>query len=678
GGLGQIWTNPERSPQWYPLVFTTFWVENQLWGKSPAGYHLVNLLLHALSAVLIWRLLHGLRLPGAWFAAALFAVHPVMVESVAWVTERKNVLSLALALAAAHLFFIWLRRLGDPRDLAALGSAETPARTRAPERGRAALALAGCFVCFVLALFSKTVVAALPPALLLLLWWRGARLFSLRALLPLLGMFAAGVAMGLFTAEQELEKVRATGVWFEHGFVERLLVAGRAVWFYLYKLLLPFDLQFLYPRWKPDPASILQWLFPVAAVVFVGSLWALRKRLGRGPLVAVLIFGGTLFPALGFFNVYPHKFSWVADHFQYHASVAMLALIAAALVRLPYLRSAGDPPLRDGPLPVRWPRATLAAVCAPLVVLAALSAEQSGMYKDQRTLWRQTLDDNPGAWLAANNLGVLAEDNPELAESYFRQGLAIEPDWNHGARHNLAILHMRRGEFAEAERLEREAVFIEPYYLQSWYNLGLICLQTRQFGKAVDAFAEAVDLWTSTPHPVLAPPLGMYGQYAIALSETGDFDGAEAAMRVELEHHGTAGQTRFNWARILATNGRTERAVAELESLLRVAPDYPSALVTLGWIRAAHQQALHRKPNVALGLAQKAAQGRNAGNPEMLDLLAAAYAATGDYTTAAEVAQRAAGIAAKAGLEPLAQAISRRLQLYRQGQPFRSPTGLAD
>jgi len=388
-GLEQIWLEPSQSPQWYPMVFTTFWVEYQLWGDSPLGYHLVNILLHGLGAVLAWRLLRRLRVPGAWLAAALWAVHPVMVESVAWATERKNVLSGVFYLGAALAFLAWVERVREGR------------------RGWGVLA--GSVLLFAGALLAKTVTASLPAALLLVLWWRRERWWDRRILLPLLVMVAAGVAMGMFTAWQEVVKVRAVGAPWEHGFAERLLVAGRAPWFYLQKLVLPWPLVFIYERWQVDPAVWWQWLFPLATVDLVLALLLLQRRLGRGPLVAVLIFGGTLFPSLGFFDVYPHQFSWVADHFQYHASLALLALLAALLVRLPLLRDArgGEdaPPWLDGPFGLGLPRRPLVPAGILVGVLALVSAGQAATYKDWKTIWETTLERNPQAWIAANNLG---------------------------------------------------------------------------------------------------------------------------------------------------------------------------------------------------------------------------------------------------------------------------------
>ncbi|HOW19171.1 MAG TPA: O-GlcNAc transferase, partial [Phycisphaerae bacterium] len=300
-GLGRIWFDIRATPQYYPLVFTSFWLEYHLWDSRPGGYHVVNILLHGTSAVLLWLVLRRLAVPGAWFAAAVFAVHPVHVESVAWITERKNVLSGVFYLSAA---LVWLRFAG----------LDCP---RAAEPRRRSLYAIGLFL-FACALLSKSVTASLPAALLLVLWWKRGRI-ARGDFLPLVPFFALGAVMGLITAWVERHHVGAEGAEWALSAAERCLIAGRALWFYAAKLIWPVRLTFIYPRWPIDSGVWWQYLYPIAAVAAIGLLWGLRRRIGRGPLVAVLFFAITLAPALGFFDVYPMRYSFVADHFQYHA-----------------------------------------------------------------------------------------------------------------------------------------------------------------------------------------------------------------------------------------------------------------------------------------------------------------------------------------------------------------------
>jgi len=395
GGLRRIWLEPRTSPQYYPVVHTSFWIEQRLWGSAPFGYHLVNVLLHFAAALLVWRLLERLGVPGAALAAAVFALHPVHVESVAWVTERKNVLSGVLYLAA---FLAYLRFDAG-----------------GPGRWRAYALASGLFLG---ALGSKTVTASLPAAVAVVLWWRDGRLEP-RRLAPLLPLLALGAAAGLATAWLEAAHVGASGEEWSLSPVGRCLVAARALWFYLGKLAWPAPLSFIYPRWEIDPAQPWQWLPLGAALALGAGLWALRGRLGRGPLAAALLFAGTLFPALGFLNVYPHRFSYVADHFQYHASLAPIALAAAAAAR--GARALGPR------LPAAAPGVLALLLCA---ALGARSWQQAHVYRDRETLWRATVAENPRSFLAHNSLAniLLRRGEIEDALRHYRVAVAIRPD----------------------------------------------------------------------------------------------------------------------------------------------------------------------------------------------------------------------------------------------------------
>ena len=283
-GLRRIWLEPGATQQYYPLTHTAFWVQSRLWGDETLGYHLVNVAFHLATSLLLFALLRRLEVPGALLAAAVFALHPVHVESVAWITELKNTLSGALFAAAALAYL----RFDEAR------------RKRAY-----ALALA----LFVLGLLAKTVVAVLPAALLVAFWWRRGRLEPRRDVLPLVPFFALGLAAGLVTAWVERQYViGGLAVHFGLGAKERLLLAGRAIWFYLGKLVWPAELVFLYPRWDLGRPAWWAFLFPAGALLLLVAAWALRKK-WRGPLAALLFFVLALLPALGFVDVYPFRFS---------------------------------------------------------------------------------------------------------------------------------------------------------------------------------------------------------------------------------------------------------------------------------------------------------------------------------------------------------------------------------
>jgi tetratricopeptide (TPR) repeat protein len=408
--LARIWSEPKASPQYYPLVFTSFWLEMRLWGMEPAGYHFTNVLLHAFGTLLLWRVLVRLGVPGAWLAAALFAIHPVQVESVAWVTQRKNVLS---------GFFYWGALLCYLR-FTGVGSGGP---------GRWAW-YAASLALFVAALLSKTVTCTLPAVLVLLVWWQQGRL-TRRDFLALTPMFALGIGMGLTTAFLEVTQVGAAGSDFDLHGLDRVLLAGRALWFYLGKLVWPVPLIFIYPRWTIDAAQPWQYLFPAAALFLAGVLWWGRSRWGWGPLVAYLCFTGTLFPALGFFDVYPFRFSFVADHFQYLACAAPLAVLAALLtVAARRFR----------------PEAGVVLALLLLATLGALTWTQIRIYQDNETLFRDTLTKNPGCWMAHNNLGNLAlkESHFTDAEKEFRACIELKPDHWKARRALIQTLLVRR------------------------------------------------------------------------------------------------------------------------------------------------------------------------------------------------------------------------------------------
>jgi len=510
GGLGRIWIDPEATPQYYPLVHTTFWVEHRLFGLEPFGYHLDNVLLHAVTALLLVAALRRLRLPGAWLAGFLFALHPVQVESVAWISERKNVLSGALYLAAALSYW----RFAPP---------EAPPDERGPRRfWLAAVAL------FAAALLAKTVTATLPAALLLVRYWKAGRL-GRRDLWPVLPFFAMATAAGLTTIRLELHHVGATGESWDLSVLERILVAGRALWFYLGKLLWPAELSFIYPRWGLEPGDPLQLLFPAAAVAAILALFLSRERIGRGPLVAALFFAATLAPALGFVNVYPFRFSFVADHFQYLACIGPIALAAAGLT------IAGR---RLGAMPAR---AGAVAAVAVLIALGASSWQRTHAYADAETLWLDTIARNPGAWMAHTNLGVLLDHAGRTEEAY---------------RHYAAAVRLR------------------PGYAEGWSNLGTTAARLGRPEEAIADLERALHLEPSD--------VGAAMNLANVLFTTGRVDDAVAAYRRVVALQPDHAAAHNNLGALLIERGEVAEGVHHLQAAVRCRPDFARAWTTLG------------------------------------------------------------------------------------------------
>ncbi len=492
GGLWQIWFEPTSLPQYYPLVHTSFWLEANLFGLPPygatmqqadqwaTGYHLVNVALHGISAMVLVRLGRRLAVPGILFAALWFLVHPVHVESVAWVTERKNVLSLLCYLLAAERWLRW--HDGQSRRDYAMGS----------------LWLLG-------ALWSKTVTASLPAALLIIVWWRDGKITK-RAFLGALPWFVVGAGLGWFTVYLEATHVGAADAPWQLQGLQRIAVAGGACWFYMGSLLWPFDTCFNYPRWQVDPPSIWLWMAPAAAVLAVIGAWLLRARIGRGAAAALLMFGGTLVPAIGFFDVYPFRYSFVADHFQYHASVAVIVAISALGARLLQERVGEVVAVTVGAV---W-----------LVVMAFTTQGLLYQYKDFKTLWTVTLEKNPNSMLSLANLGGLATDareldkardyltralaiddtgneanvnlgiieqlsgNPAAAKKYYLRGLQLKPD-DPNVRNNLAVLAIEAKDYQEAIRLTREAIATDPTYYTAHATLGWALTEAEQWQAAL-------------------------------------------------------------------------------------------------------------------------------------------------------------------------------------------------
>ncbi len=468
-GLWRIWSELGATQQYYPLLHSAFWIEHRLWGAAPLGYHLVNIVLHATSALLLGLILRQLRLPGALFAALVFALHPVQVESVAWISEQKNTLSTAFYLGAM-LCYVRFDNLEK--------TSESSARSWRWYAAASALFLA--------ALLTKTVTATLPAALLVVIWWRRGTLSWRREVRPVVPWFIIGAVAGLFTAWVEHSIVGAEGAAFHLSVAQRALLAGRALWFYLGKLVWPAHLAFNYPHWSLDPTHVGQWVPLAAALGVIGGLWRLRRRT-RSPLAVALLFAGTLVPVLGFFNVYPFQYSYVADHFQYLASLGPIAALAAsAAIATRRLQRI-----------VR-----LAAGAAVVVLLGRLSWVQAHAYTDAETLYRSTLRENPDSWLAANNLGKLLMNQPgRLPEAIdlFEHALQIHPDYAE-AENNLGLSLTQTHRPREALPHLEHAIALKPASYQAHNNLGIALAQNGQVDRALQEFARAAALAPHLPN----------------------------------------------------------------------------------------------------------------------------------------------------------------------------------
>ena len=536
-GLGRIWTELGATEQYYPLLHSAFWVQHRLWGDHPLGYHLVTVLLHAGAAVLFAAVLRRLSVPGAWLAALLFALHPVHVESVAWITEQKNTLSLVFYLLAALMYL----RFDDTRRPGAYG---------------AALAL------FAMSLLCKTVTATLPAALLVSLWWKRGRLTWRRDFRPLLPWLIIGAAAGLFSSWVERRYLGAQGADFALSRLERLIVAGRAFWFYLGQLGWPRHLNFIYPRWKVDVAAGWQWLFPLGALAFVTVLWHLRRR-SRAPLAAVLFFAGSLFPVLGFVNLYGAIYSFVWDHWQYLPDLGPLALAASGLMRLQdHLAHRA-----------RWVGPLL--VVGLVLLLGTLSWNHSGMFHDDETLYHTTLARNPACWMAYNNLAakLLGDGRVDEAMANLRMALKYGPG-NAAAYANLGDALRQKGRMNEAFAQYNRALEIEPWNVAAHVGFGNALLQTGRVDEAMVHYQKAIDI-----RPDFAKAHTDLGD---AFLQTGRVDEAIAQYQKALENDPNDSEAHTNLGTASLQKGRVDEAIAHFQRALEIKPESATAQLNFG------------------------------------------------------------------------------------------------
>jgi tetratricopeptide (TPR) repeat protein len=479
------------------------------------------------------------------------------VEAVAWISEQKSTLSgfFYLAAALAYLHFDRSRR-----------------------RSHYFLA----FALFVLALLSKTVTATLPVALLTVFWWQRGRLEWSRDIRPLLPWVVIGAAAGLFTAwvESAPKLIGAQGAQYSLTLPQRLLLAGRVPWFYLSKILVPWNLTFTYPHWKIDPADATQYLFPVALAALAGGLvWFARRSstaMNRGPLASFLFFLATLFPVLGFLNVYPFRYSYVADHFQYLALLGVIVPVSAGLTLLARRFSI------DG----------IAAVAASAVLpitLGAATFHQSGMYRDYETLFRATLARNPGSAFAHSNLGVIlmSSDREAEAATEFQAAVHFAPDdADYRVNLGLALSHLP-GRMADAMEEYRTALRIDPHLAAAHLNLGLALTSQPgqmqdaigEYRKAIAEFGTAVrdqpDFWEAHFNLGLAYSQ-MPGHETDALAEF------NAALRMKPD----SAMVHFHLGNALHKMSRLPDAIAEYRASLSIEPDVPEVHYELAYALA--------------------------------------------------------------------------------------------
>ena len=485
-GIWRLWFDPVTAylqrdaveGHYWPLLYTTFWLEHKLWGFDPLGYHIVNLLLHFANTALLWRLLMRLGVPGAWFAAAVFAVHPLHTESVAWIISRKDLLSALLYLSA---FFMWVRFVESPRTRPYV----------------AALLL------FAAALLCKSIAITLPAALLIWQWWKEGRVTA-RYFLRVAPFFLVGLVVGGF----DIWFYKAhTALSFDYSVYERLLIASRALWFYAEKLLWPMNLAVIYPHWEIDAADPLGWIYFAAAVAVAAGLWIMRRRIGRGPLACALFFAVTLSPTLGLVDYSYMGHSFVADRFQYLAGIGMIILFAAAATRIADRLS---------------PAAHKTTKGIALVVLALLGIatwNHTGVYKNELSLFNHVISFNPQSWAAHQNVGMalLRLNRFEEAERSLRNSLEIFP-LNVKAFRNLGEALKGQQRYEESLKWYGTAIKLEPEEPLNHAGIGTVFFQMERYPEAVSSIKRALELqpdFETAPrlHSLIAQGLRKMGRH---------------------------------------------------------------------------------------------------------------------------------------------------------------------
>jgi len=556
-GLGRIWFQPGATQQFYPVTWTSFWIDFHLWGLNPLGYHAENILLHGINAILVWRILRRLNVPGAWLGAALFALHPVCVESVAWIAERKNTLSglfFLLTILAAIEF--WL-----PRRVAIQGKSAAPSQTSASLFG------SGKFYWLTLAFFlcalgSKTVTASLPGVILLLVWWKRGR-WVLKDWLLVVPFVVFGLAMSAITANIEHHFVMRApnGDEWKLAFTEKFIIAGKAFWFYLGKIVWPHPLVFIYPRWNLQPSRAFSYV-PLAAAVGLGVwLWFKRKSWGRPALMALGYFTGVLLPALGFFNIFPFRYSFVADHFQYLAMIGPLALGAAGITLL--LARLKIKEVQYG------------AIGVVLAVLAVLTWVQTGVYRNMEVLWRDTLAKNPTCWMAHDNLGLYLTENQKFneAETHYRAAIQIRPN-DYIAYYDLGLQAAIRGQLDDAVANFNKTLELAPTFAMAHYQKANVYAREGNLAEAIRDYNAALT----------AMPDLMMGHYNLAntLGRNGNLDGAIEEYNRTLALQPNYAAAQIGLGRTLSSKSDYDGAIEHYRRALLIDPSSPDALANLG------------------------------------------------------------------------------------------------
>ena len=488
-GLASFWVEP-KTADYFPLTMSLLWLMWKWFGMDSTGYHVVSVLLHALGACLVWALLKTIGLRGAWLAGLIFAVHPIAVESVAWVSELKNTFSLPFFLLAG-CFFV---RFEDTRRRVFYWAA---------------------LVFFLAAMLAKSSAVMFPVVMLLYIWWRRDRI-AWRDLWNAAPFFLVSLILGLVTLYFQHSRAIGNEPIPIGGLDSRFAIAGMAIFFYLSKILWPALLLPIYPQWNANPPELIQFLPWSVLAGVLGVFWIRRKTWGRHALMGVGFYLITLLPVLGFVAMSYMRVGWVADHFIYIPMIGIVGLGVGVGFRASDF--AGE----------KW-RLVFGAFAALVVgALAFWSHRYAGIWENEDKLWNYTLKHNWECWQAHNRIGAreFNRGNVDVALDHFREATRLRPDLAE-TQNNLGSAVLAKKDTKAAIQYFQEALRLAPDIVAIQSNLARALMLDNQPTAAAELYADL-----SQRYPQNAVFLCNLG---VTLFQAGKKDEAIASFRRALE-----------------------------------------------------------------------------------------------------------------------------------------------
>jgi tetratricopeptide (TPR) repeat protein len=614
-GLYSFWFTT-RATDYYPITNTTLWLEWRLWGLNPTGYHVTNAILHAFASLLVYVVLTQLGVPGALLAAVIFAVHPVNIESVAWIAQRKGLLAMVFFLLSV-LWYVRSQMVSPTLNL------------------RYGLSL----MAFVLGMLCKSSVTTLPLVLLLLVWWkRGVTRRDWILIAPFFLLAIVMLRVNVWFQAQSMGDFVRSASW-----VERLLAAATTVWFYLYKAVCPVGLVFIYPQWNVRVNQPLWWAPLLACIVVSLIFWRMRNSWARPLLVAWAYFCVMLVPVMGFTDFGFMKYSLVADHYQYIAIVSVIAVVSGWWSL--WLQRA-TPPTR---------KLAMATAIVGVGILIDLSWQQIEIYRDAPTLYRATTERNPACWIAHYNLGCIHSERRELQQAVarFQQALEYKSDYPE-AHDNLGVALALEHRYPEAIEHYREAIRINPDLARPHLNLAISLASTGQLDNGIAQFREAIriDPQLAEAHFNLGGALALQNKTPEAIASY------EEAVKLKPDWP----EPRIRLSKLLTDAGKLDLAAAQLTDLLKLRPNDMNAHEQLGAILVAQRKFDNAIPHFVRVLQIR---------PDYVEgylNLAKVYAAVGRTTEAIATARTGSQIARSTGQSEAAKGVDNWLDSLRSAR----------